>query len=49
MILLFLIQELYIIRLFSACLIQLFFEKFQRKIGNSIEIFRKIIIELEKA
>ena len=29
------------------CLIQLFFEKFQRKTRNSIEIFRKII-ELDK-
>ena len=33
---------------FMPCLIQLFFEKFQREIRSSIEIFRKII-ELDKA
>ena len=33
---------------FLPCLIQLFFEKFQREARNSIEIFRKII-ELDKA
>ena len=33
---------------FMPCLIQLFFETFLREIGNSREIFRKII-ELDKA
>ena len=33
---------------FMPCLIQLFYEKVQREIRKSIEIFRKII-ELDKA